>query len=225
MASSAQPARDPAGSEAPKPGAASSAGVLLSAADVGRVVDRMAHQLIERAAAIRGGVEEDMAPDGGLSDLVLVGIPTRGAPLARRLATRIEAFSGTPVDVGTVDITLYRDDLRLRGVRALEPTVLPDAGIDDRLVVLVDDVLYSGRSVRAALDALRDLGRPKAVQLAVLVDRGHRELPIRADFVGKNVPTSRNQQVKVHLAETDGADAVLVTDGGPGVGAAREVAQ
>jgi pyrimidine operon attenuation protein/uracil phosphoribosyltransferase len=207
MASSAQPARDPAGSDTSKPAAASSAGVLLSAADVGRVVDRMAHQLIERAAAIDPG-----APDGGLSDLVLVGIPTRGAPLARRLAARVEAFSGTPVDVGTVDITLYRDDLRLRGVRALEPTVLPDAGIDDRLVVLVDDVLYSGRSVRAALDALRDLGRPKAVQLAVLVDRGHRELPIRADFVGKNVPTSRSQQVKVHLSETDGADEVLVTE-------------
>jgi pyrimidine operon attenuation protein/uracil phosphoribosyltransferase len=204
MASSA---RNSAGSETPKPGVASSAGALLSAADVGRVVDRMAHQLIERAAAIDPG-----APDGGLADLVLVGIPTRGAPLARRLAARVEAFSGTPVDVGTVDITLYRDDLRLRGVRALEPTVLPDAGIDDRLVVLVDDVLYSGRSVRAALDALRDLGRPKAVQLAVLVDRGHRELPIRADFVGKNVPTSRSQQVKVHLSETDGADEVLVTE-------------
>jgi pyrimidine operon attenuation protein/uracil phosphoribosyltransferase len=144
---------------------------------------------------------------------VLVGIPTRGAPLARRLAGRIEAFSGTPVDVGTVDITLYRDDLRRRGVRALEPTLLPDSGIDDRLVVLVDDVLYSGRSVRAALDALRDLGRPKAVQLAVLVDRGHRELPIRADFVGKNVPTSRTQQVRVHLTEIDGVDEVLVTEG------------
>jgi pyrimidine operon attenuation protein/uracil phosphoribosyltransferase len=207
MASSTQPARHPAGSEAPKPGAASSSGTLLSAADVGRVVDRMAHQLIERAAAI-----DPQAPDGGLSDLVLVGIPTRGAPLARRLAARIQAFSGTPVDVGTVDITLYRDDLRLRGVRALESTVLPDAGIDDRLVVLVDDVLYSGRSVRAALDALRDLGRPKAVQLAVLVDRGHRELPIRADFVGKNVPTSRSQQVKVHLTETDGVDEVLVRE-------------
>jgi pyrimidine operon attenuation protein/uracil phosphoribosyltransferase len=189
------------------PGSAPRTGALLSSADVGRVVDRMAHQLIERAAAIDPG-----APDGGLSDLVLVGIPTRGAPLARRLAARVEAFSGTPVDVGTVDITLYRDDHRLRGVRALEPTVLPDAGIDDRLVVLVDDVLYSGRSVRAALDALRDLGRPKAVQLAVLVDRGHRELPIRADFVGKNVPTSRSQQVKVHLSETDGADEVLVTE-------------
>jgi pyrimidine operon attenuation protein/uracil phosphoribosyltransferase len=182
-------------------------GVLLSAADVSRVVDRMAHQLIERAAATPGSA------DGGLSQLVLVGIPTRGAPLARRLAGRIETFSGTAVDVGTVDITLYRDDLRLRGVRALEPTLLPDAGIDDRLVVLVDDVLFSGRSVRAALDALRDLGRPRAVQLAVLVDRGHRELPIRADFVGKNVPTSRTQQVKVRLAETDGDDEVLLTEG------------
>jgi pyrimidine operon attenuation protein/uracil phosphoribosyltransferase len=212
MASSIQPARNPGGTEAPKPGAPSSGGVLLSAADVGRVVDRMAHQLIERAAADApgGGRGDDTA---GLADLVLVGIPTRGAPLARRLAARVEAFSGTPIDVGTVDITLYRDDLRRRGVRALEPTVLPTAGIDDRLVVLVDDVLFSGRSVRAALDALRDLGRPRAVQLAVLVDRGHRELPIRADYVGKNVPTSRSQQVRVHLSEIDGTDEVLVTEG------------
>jgi pyrimidine operon attenuation protein / uracil phosphoribosyltransferase len=217
MASSTQPARDPGDTAPTKRGAPASGAPLLSAGDVGRVVDRMAHQLIERCAR-GGGVGEDRAtdpasPDGGLGDLVLVGIPTRGAPLARRLAARIEAFSGTPIDVGTVDITLYRDDLRRRGVRALEPTVLPAAGIDDRLVVLVDDVLYSGRSVRAALDALRDLGRPKAVQLAVLVDRGHRELPIRADFVGKNVPTSRTQQVRVHLAETDGVDEVLVTEG------------
>jgi pyrimidine operon attenuation protein/uracil phosphoribosyltransferase len=183
-------------------------GALLSAADVSRVVDRMAHQLMERAATANPG-----SADGGLSQLVLVGIPTRGAPLARRLAARIEAFSGSRCDVGTVDITLYRDDLRLRGVRALEPTLLPEAGIDDRLVVLVDDVLFSGRSVRAALDALRDLGRPRAVQLAVLVDRGHRELPIRADFVGKNVPTSRAQQVRVHLSEVDGTDEVLLTGG------------
>src|SRR3954469_19539293 len=188
MASSAEPART------------SASGALLSSADVARVIDRMAHQLIEKAG-------------DSLADLVLVGIPTRGAPLARRLAARVEAFSGTPVDVGTVDITLYRDDLRLRGVRALEPTVLPAAGIDGRLVVLVDDVLYSGRSGRAALDALRALGRPRAVQLAVLVDRGHRELPIRADYVGKNVPTSRSQSVKVHLAETDGVDEVLLTEG------------
>jgi pyrimidine operon attenuation protein/uracil phosphoribosyltransferase len=175
-------------------------GALLSSADVARVVDRMAHQLIEKAG-------------DKVADLVLVGIPTRGAPLARRLAARVEAFSGVTVDVGTVDITLYRDDLRLRGVRALEPTLLPDAGIDGRLVVLVDDVLFSGRSVRAALDALRDLGRPRAVQLAVLVDRGHRELPIRADYVGKNVPTSRSQKVLVRLAEVDGEDAVVLTEG------------
>jgi pyrimidine operon attenuation protein/uracil phosphoribosyltransferase len=204
MASSVEPARN----AAPATSAPSSAGTLLTAADVARVVDRMAHQLIERAASA-----DPASPDGGLSGLVLIGIPTRGAPLARRLAGRIEAFAGTSVDVGTVDITLYRDDLRLRGVRALEPTTLPDAGIDDRVVVLVDDVLFSGRSVRAALDALRDLGRPQAVRLAVLVDRGHRELPIRADYVGKNVPTSRSQQVKVRLAEIDGADEVLLTEG------------
>jgi pyrimidine operon attenuation protein/uracil phosphoribosyltransferase len=190
------------------PSGSTTTGALMSADDVARVVDRVAHQLIERAAAASPG-----AADGGLGDLVLIGIPTRGAPLARRLAARIEAFSGTAVDVGTVDITLYRDDLRLRGVRALEETRLPDAGLDGRLVVLVDDVLFSGRSVRAALDALRDLGRPRAVQLAVLVDRGHRELPIRADYVGKNVPTARTQQVRVHLAEVDGADEVLVTGG------------
>jgi pyrimidine operon attenuation protein/uracil phosphoribosyltransferase len=197
-----------AGSSPAALGSPAAPGALLSSADVARVVDRIAHQLIERVAASSPG-----AADGGLSDLVLVGIPTRGAPLARRLAARVEAFSGTPIDVGTVDITLYRDDLRLRGVRALEPTVMPDAGIDGRLVVLVDDVLFSGRSVRAALDALRDLGRPRAVQLAVLVDRGHRELPIRADYVGKNVPTSRSQSVKVRLAEVDGADEVLLAEG------------
>src|SRR4051794_9333356 len=190
MASSIEPAQ----------GSAPRTGVLLPSADVARVVARMAHQLTEKAG--------DRLPD-----LVLVGIPPRGAPLARRLAARMEAFSGTAVDVGTVDITLYRDDLRRRGVRALEDTRLPESGIDDRLVVLVDDVLFSGRSVRAALDALRDLGRPRAVQLAVLIDRGHRELPIRADYVGKNVPTSRSQQVKVHLAEVDGADEVRVLGG------------
>ena len=203
MASSAQPARN----AAPSSGDASP-GSVLSAADVARMIDRMAHQLIERAATDAAAGD----PTAGLAGLVLVGIPTRGAPLARRLADRIEAFSGVAVDVGTVDITLYRDDLRRHGVRALEPTELPTGGIDDRLVVLVDDVLYSGRSVRAALDALRDVGRPKAVQLAVLVDRGHRELPIRADLVGKNLPTSRTQKVSVRLAETDGVDEVRVTE-------------
>jgi pyrimidine operon attenuation protein/uracil phosphoribosyltransferase len=202
----------PAAPGNPEARSSAAPGALLSAADVARVVDRMAHQLIEKFAG-GGGAGGSGAH---LADLVLVGIPTRGAPLARRLAARVEAFSGTPIDVGTVDITLYRDDLRLRGVRALESTVLPGAGIDGRLVVLVDDVLFSGRSVRAALDALRDLGRPRAVQLAVLVDRGHRELPIRADYVGKNVPTSRSQKVSVRLAEIDGEDAVLLTEGETG---------
>ena len=203
MASSAQPARNAAPSSGdPSPGS------VLSAADVARMVDRMAHQLIERAATVDPG-----ASDGGLSDLVLVGIPTRGAPLARRLAARIEAFSGTKVDVGTVDITLYRDDLRSQPTRRAHKTALPAGGIDRKVVVLVDDVLFSGRTIRAALDALADLGRPSAVRLAVLVDRGHRELPIRADFVGKNVPTTRTQQVKVHLQEIDGTDEVLLVEG------------
>ena len=169
---------------------------LLDAADVARVVDRIAHQLLEKT--------------GGARDTVVLGIPTRGAPLARRLAARVRAFEGVEVPVGTLDITLHRDDLRLRGVRALEPTEEPPGGVDGKLVVLVDDVLYSGRTVRAALDALRDLGRPRAVQLAVLVDRGHRELPIRADYVGKNVPTSHQETVRVLLSEVDGRDAVLL---------------
>jgi pyrimidine operon attenuation protein/uracil phosphoribosyltransferase len=174
---------------------------LFDAADVARVVDRIAHQVLEKT--------------GGAHDTAILGIPTRGAPLARRLAARIRAFEGVDVPVGSLDITLYRDDLRLRGVRALAETQDPPGGVDGRLVVLVDDVLYSGRTVRAALDALRDLGRPRAVQLAVLVDRGHRELPIRADYVGKNVPTSRDETVQVLLAEIDGRDAVLLGPAGP----------
>ena len=167
---------------------------LLNEADLARVVDRIAHQVLEKT--------------GGVRDVLLLGIPTRGAPLARRLASRIHAFEGVAVPVGSLDITLYRDDLRLRGVRALEETSVPDGGVDGRLVILVDDVLYSGRTVRAALDALRELGRPRAVQLAVLIDRGHRELPIRADYVGKNIPTSQAELVRVRLAEVDGVDAV-----------------
>jgi pyrimidine operon attenuation protein / uracil phosphoribosyltransferase len=169
---------------------------VLDSEAISRALTRIAHEILERN---RGG-----------ESLVLLGIPSRGVPLAERIAAKIEAFSGTAIDVGTVDITLYRDDLRLRGVRALESTELPGAGIDGRLVVLVDDVLFSGRSVRAALDALRDLGRPRAVQLAVLVDRGHRELPIRADFVGKNLPTSLAEKVAVRLEEHDGEDGVSI---------------
>ena len=167
---------------------------LLDAAALARVIDRIAHQVLEKT--------------GGAPDTLLLGIPTRGAPLARRLAARIHAFEGVAVPAGSLDVTLYRDDLRLRGVRALAETSVPDGGVEGRLVILVDDVLYSGRTVRAALDALRDLGRPRAVQLAVLIDRGHRELPIRADYVGKNIPTSRAEQVRVRLAEVDGLDAV-----------------
>jgi pyrimidine operon attenuation protein/uracil phosphoribosyltransferase len=143
-----------------------------------------------------------------------MGIPTRGAVLARRLAAAIAEFEGTSVRVGSVDPTLYRDDLRRRPARALEDTAVPEGGLDDALVVLVDDVLMSGRTVRAALDALADHGRPRAVQLAVLVDRGHRELPIRADYVGKNVPTARDEQVLVLLSEIDGVDGVRLGKAG-----------
>ncbi|WP_203940357.1 bifunctional pyr operon transcriptional regulator/uracil phosphoribosyltransferase PyrR [Spirilliplanes yamanashiensis] len=164
--------------------------VILSAADIQRVVDRIAHQILEKTS--------------GATGTVLLGIPTRGVPLARRLAARIHAFEGIDVPVGALDITLYRDDLRLQATRAIGKTELPGGGIDGRRVILVDDVLYSGRTVRAALDALNDVGRPSSVQLAVLVDRGHRQLPIRADYVGKNIPTALAEKVRVRLAECDG---------------------
>jgi pyrimidine operon attenuation protein / uracil phosphoribosyltransferase len=171
---------------------------LLSAADLARTVARVAHEIIERTA-----------PDGdGSPPVVLLGLPTRGTYLARRLAERISEITGAIVPTGILDPTLYRDDLRLRPTRALAETELPPAGIDEAVVVLVDDVLMSGRTVRAALDALRDHGRPRAVQLAVLIDRGHRELPIRADYVGKNVPTNRTEDVAVRLVEVDGEDGV-----------------
>jgi pyrimidine operon attenuation protein/uracil phosphoribosyltransferase len=173
---------------------------LLTAADVARTVARMAHQIIEKTA--------------GAADVVLIGVPTRGAVLASRLAAAIGEFSGSAPAVGSVDPTLYRDDLRRRPTRPLAGTTVPDGGLDEALVVLVDDVLMSGRTVRAALDALADHGRPRAVQLAVLVDRGHRELPIRADYVGKNVPSAREEQILVLLAEIDGSDSVRLRRAG-----------
>jgi pyrimidine operon attenuation protein/uracil phosphoribosyltransferase len=173
---------------------------ILEQGDIGRIIDRIAHQILEKTS--------------GAADVALVGIPTRGVPLTHRLAERIAAFEGIAVPTGVLDITLYRDDLRLRGARAIGHTELPPGGVDGRRVVLVDDVLFSGRTVRAALDALSDLGRPRAVQLAVLVDRGHRELPIRADYVGKNIPTALSESVRVLLTETDGRDAVVLHEGG-----------
>ena len=170
--------------------------IVVSSGDLQRIIDRIAHQILEKTS--------------GAAHTVLLGIPTRGAPLARRIADRIHAFEGVRVPVGSLDVTLYRDDLRSQAPRALGPTELPPTGIDRERVILVDDVLFRGRTARAALDALRDLGRPAAVQLAVLVDRGHRELPIRADYVGKNLPTAVTEQVKVHLNETDGEDAVMI---------------
>jgi pyrimidine operon attenuation protein/uracil phosphoribosyltransferase len=169
---------------------------VLEAPDVARVLTRIAHEIVERAR--------------GAEDVVLLGIPTRGVHLARRLAEKLREITGRPVPVGALDITMYRDDLRLRPARALARTEIPDEGVDGRLVVLVDDVLFSGRTIRAALDALGDVGRPRAVQLAVLVDRGHRELPIRADYVGKNLPTSLRETVRVQLTEEDGRDGVLL---------------
>ncbi|WBB71561.1 bifunctional pyr operon transcriptional regulator/uracil phosphoribosyltransferase PyrR [Micromonospora sp. WMMD1128] len=183
----------------PSPPRQPSVKVILAAPDVSRVVDRIAHQILEKTQ--------------GAADTVLLGIPTRGVPLARRLAARISTFEDVTVPVGVLDITLYRDDLRRHATRAVGPTDLPPGGIDGRRVVLVDDVLFSGRTVRAALDALSDVGRPASVQLAVLVDRGHRQLPIRADYVGKNIPTALAENVKVTLAETDGADEVKLYGG------------
>jgi pyrimidine operon attenuation protein / uracil phosphoribosyltransferase len=177
---------------------------LMSAADVGRTISRIAHEIIEQTA-----LGDPAGPDE--PRVVLLGIPTRGVMLAERLAANISEFSGVEVARGALDITLYRDDLMMQPPRPLEATSIPATGIDDVLVILVDDVLYSGRSVRSALDALRDLGRPRAVQLAVLVDRGHRELPLRADYVGKNVPTSRSESVRVLLREQDGSDGVVIT--------------
>lgn len=169
---------------------------VMSASDIDRALTRIAHEVVEA----HRGVER----------LVLMGIPRRGAPLARRLGerlARIDSAFDVDASLGALDITLYRDDLSTSAPRTPEPTLVPGSGVDDATVVLVDDVLYSGRTIRAALDALSALGRPRAVRLAVLVDRGHRELPIRADHVGKNLPTSREERVGVALADVDGVAA------------------
>ena len=173
-------------------------GIVLSPDDIRRAVRRIAHEIVER--------------NRGLEDVVLVGMRTRGVPLARRLAGALREFEGEDVPVGALDIGLYRDDIPYLELRTrIQPTELP-TDIDGKHVVLVDDVLYTGCSIRAALDALIDFGRPAGIQLAVLVDRGHRELPIRPDYVGKNIPTSLREDVRVLLEETDGRDEVVVTE-------------
>jgi pyrimidine operon attenuation protein/uracil phosphoribosyltransferase len=189
---------EPAASTAPPSGQPDPGAdrTVLDADDISRALSRISHEILER--------------NKGADDVVLLGIPSRGVPLAERLAERIAGVEGTAVPWGSLDVTMYRDDLRLKPARTLLPTQIPDRGIDDRVVVLVDDVLFSGRTIRAALDALNDVGRPRGVQLAVLIDRGHRELPIRADFVGKNLPTSLVQRVRVHLTGVDDEDAVVI---------------
>ncbi|MEY3973410.1 MAG: hypothetical protein RLZZ545_639 [Actinomycetota bacterium] len=174
-------------------------GLALPAPDMARATIRIAHEILER--------------NSGSESITLLGIPTRGAHLAARLASKIEEIEGKKVQQGTIDITLHRDDLRTRAPRPLMPTVIPTLGVEGRHVILVDDVLFSGRTIRAALDAIGEIGRPKSVQLAVLIDRGHRELPIRADYVGKNLPTSHSQIVKVQFTELDGIDQVTIDEG------------
>ena len=169
---------------------------VMESDEIRRALTRIAHEIVEH--------------NKGARDLCLVGIRTRGAPLAERLATAIASFEGVPVPSGALDVTLYRDDVALKRPRSVEATTV-SADVNGVAVVLVDDVLYTGRTIRAALDALLDLGRPRVVRLAVLVDRGHREFPIRADNVGRNLPTSAQEVVSVHLTETDGEDAVMIS--------------
>ncbi len=168
---------------------------VLTGEDVRRALSRMAHEILER--------------NGGVQSLMLVGMRTRGVPLARRLVENIRQFEGEEVPVGALDIGLYRDDAPSGNRSPLQPTEIP-GDVRGCRVVLVDDVLFTGRTIRAAMDALTDLGRPQAIQLAVLVDRGHREFPIRPDYVGKNIPTSREEEVQVCLEEVDGRDEVLL---------------
>lgn len=171
--------------------------ILLTSREIGRALARIAHEIVER--------------NKGAEDVVLVGMRTRGVPLAKRIAAIIVGFEGTPITVGTLDIGLYRDDISPSELKAANQshTDIPTS-ITDRRVILVDDVLYTGRSIRAAMDALMDLGRPRSIQLAVLIDRGHRELPIRADYVGKNIPSSKDEKIHVQLEEIDGVDEVVI---------------
>ena len=170
---------------------------VLDEAALDRALTRIAHEILER--------------NGGTGDLTVVGLRTRGITLAQRLVAKIARIDGATLPVGTLDITLYRDDLDVRGVPVIRGTDIPFP-IKDRVVILVDDVLFTGRTIRAALDALIDLGRPRSIQLAILVDRGHRELPIRPDYVGKNLPTSRRESVAVRLKEHDGEDRVVIEE-------------
>ncbi len=169
---------------------------VLHEADIARALTRISHEILE----------SNRGPD----QLVVLGIPTRGVSLARRIAALLGEFGGHPVPAGALDVTMYRDDLHRNPTRAPHPTDIPADGIDGKTVILVDDVLFSGRSIRAALDALQDIGRPAAVRLAILVDRGHRELPIRPDFVGKNLPSARDERVNVRLADVDGEEFVSI---------------
>lgn len=171
--------------------------LLLDSADINRAIVRISHEIIEN--------------NKGSNNLLILGIPTRGVALAERIAQKIQEIENTSITAGVLDITLYRDDVRLRPARTPQSTFIPGDQVDQKTVVLVDDVLFSGRTIRAALDALTALGRPKKVQLAVLVDRGHRELPIRPDFVGKNLPTSYEEVIRVKLSEFDGTDEVAVS--------------
>lgn len=170
--------------------------IVLTKPDIDRALKRIAHEIVESQR--------------GRSDLVFLGIPTRGVHLARRLARLVADIEPQDVAVGSLDVTMYRDDLATQSTRATATTDIPTTGVDGRTVILVDDVLFSGRTVRAALDALTAIGRPDIVRFAVLVDRGHRELPIRADFVGKNLPTSNSERVNVSLDEIDGSDEVSI---------------
>ena len=170
--------------------------IIMTPGDIRRTLARIAHEIIERNKTVE--------------QLILVGVHTRGVPLAKRLAANIENIEGSKVSVGALDIRPYRDDLASLNLQPIVHSTDIPISVDGKSIVLVDDVLYTGRSIRAAMDALIDLGRPKSIQLAVLIDRGHREMPIRADYVGKNMPSSRHEEIQVHLEETDGIDRVVI---------------